>query len=97
MLAQKIIFNYFSQMFIQFIQIVCGIVVARIAGPTILGALAFGLSYASMFRFIADLGIGTAHIKLVSEGNDLGKCIKTFSVLKVFCTILFFWQQQGLF
>jgi len=48
-----------------------------------------GLAYVSMFLFLADLGIGTAHIKLVSEGKDIGKCITTYAVLKFSYTCLF--------
>lgn len=89
MLAQKLILSYSSKILVQFVSIVASIVVARIAGPTVLGTVAFGLAYVSMFSFIADLGIGTAHIKLVSEGKDLGKCISTYAVLKSITTGLF--------
>ena len=70
MLAQKLILSYSSKIVVQFFSIAASIVVARIAGPTVLGTVAFGLAYVSMFSFIADLGIGTAHIKLVSEGEE---------------------------
>ena len=89
MLKQKLILGYSTTIIVQFIQIAASIVVARIAGPTVLGTIAFGLAYVSMFQFVADLGIGTAHIKLVSEGEDLGKCIATFAILKL-CTAGFF-------
>ena len=83
MLAQKLILSYSSKIVIQFIQIVASIVVARIAGPTVLGTVAFGLAFVSIFAFIADLGIGSAHMKLVSEGQDVGSCISTYSFLKM--------------
>ena len=89
MLAQKLILGYSTRIFLQFLQVAASIVVARIAGPSVLGTIAFGLAYVSMFLFIADLGIGTAHIKLVSEGRDLGKCITTYAVLKLSYTCLF--------
>ncbi len=97
MIAQKLILSYGSKILIQFITIAASIVVARIAGPTVLGTVAFGLAYVSMFMFIADLGIGTAHIKLVSEGKDLGKCISTYTVLKSITTGLFFLIVLGIF
>jgi len=71
------------------IAMIAGIVVARVAGPTVVGTVAFGMSLVSMFTFFADLGIGNAHIKIVSEGRNLGDCIKTFSVLKSILIILF--------
>lgn len=97
MLAQKLITSYGSKILIQFIQITASIVVARIAGPTVLGTVAFGLAFVSMLQFIADLGIGTAHIKLISEGQDIGKCISTFSILKTANTFLFFVSVLGIF
>jgi O-antigen/teichoic acid export membrane protein len=90
MIAQKFILGYSSKLLVQFIQIVVSIVIARIAGPTVVGTVAFGLAFVSVFSFIADLGIGSAHIKLVSEGKDLGKCLSTFSVIKISLTVLFF-------
>lgn len=97
MLAQKLILSYGSKISLQFIQIAASIVVARIAGPTVLGTVAFGLAFVSMFGFLADLGIGTAHIKLISEGQDLGKCISTFSKLKIALTSFFFVIVLGIF
>lgn len=89
MLAQKLVLSYGSKIVIQLMQIAASIVVARVAGPTVLGTVAFGLAFVSMFEFLADLGIGPAHIKLVSEGQDIGKCISTYSVFKIVNITLF--------
>lgn len=88
MIAQKLILSYGSKVTIQIMQIVASIIVARIAGPTVLGTLAFGLSFVSMFSFVNTFW-GPAHIKVVSEGRDLGTCVSTFSVLKCLTTALF--------
>jgi teichuronic acid exporter len=90
MLAQKLILGYGTTVVMQIVQIIASIVVARVAGPTVLGTVAFGLAFVSTFEFIADLGIGPAHVKLVSEGRDLGSCISTFGVLKIVNTFIFF-------
>ena len=90
MLAQKLILGYGTTVLMQIVQIIASIVVARIAGPTVLGTVAFGLAFVSTFEFIADLGIGPAHVKLVSEGRDFGTCISTFTVLKGINTFIFF-------
>ena len=97
MLTQKLILSYGSKLSIQFIQIAVSILVARVAGPTVLGTVAFGLAFVSMFVFLADLGIGTGHIKLISEGQDLGKCISTFSKLKIALTSFFSVIVLGIF
>jgi O-antigen/teichoic acid export membrane protein len=41
------------------------------------------MAYVGLFMFIARLGFEQAHIKRVSEGQDLKKCIGTFFVVKV--------------
>jgi len=89
MLKQKFILSYSSKMLVQFVTIATSIVVARVAGPTVMGTVAWGLAYVQMLGFIADLGLGTAHIKMISEGRDVGKCIGTFSVLKLSATTLY--------
>jgi O-antigen/teichoic acid export membrane protein len=96
-LTQKIAVSYASKLVIQLFQIIGGIIVARIVGPSVLGTVAFGLSFVSMFAFIADLGIGTAHIKLVSQGEDLGRCVTTFMCLKTACVGVFVTVVAGFF
>jgi O-antigen/teichoic acid export membrane protein len=89
MLAQKLALSYSSKIGVQAVQMVAMFIVARIVGPTVLGTLAFGLAFVSMFLFIADLGLGSAHIKLISEGQDESKCIGTFAVIKSVMILVF--------
>ncbi len=89
MLKQKLILSYSTKIGLQVLQIVASLVVARVAGPTVLGTVAFGTAYVSLLVFIADLGISTAHIKLLSEGQDEDKCNSTFAGLKLVTTALF--------
>jgi O-antigen/teichoic acid export membrane protein len=88
-LSQKFVLSFSSKISIQLLQVVASIVVAIVAGPTILGTVAFALAYASMFEFVTQLGLGGAHNKLVSEGNDLGDCIATYGRLKIYTTIIY--------
>ncbi|MFN8258874.1 MAG: oligosaccharide flippase family protein [Bacteroidales bacterium] len=82
MLKQKFILSYASKMVVQFVTIATSIIVARIVGPSVMGTIAWALAYVQMFGFIADLGLGTAHIKLISEGREPSKCMGTYTVLK---------------
>ena len=83
MLKQKITLAYSSNIILQLIQIIASIVVARVAGATVLGTVAFGTAFVSTFIFIADLGIGTAHIKLISSTKDnLDRYIGTYALIK---------------
>ncbi len=89
MLAQKLILSYSSRLIVQLIQIIASIIVARIAGPTVLGTVAFGLAYVTMFTSISDLGLTTAFIKKLSEGVDEEKCLGTFVRLKMILVFLY--------
>ncbi|MFA5405510.1 MAG: oligosaccharide flippase family protein [Ignavibacteria bacterium] len=90
MFTQKLILGYSSKIAIQILQMFGMLVVARLLGPKVVGTVAFGLAFVSMFLFIADLGLGSAHIKLISEGQDEGKCNGTFARLKIVLVGLYF-------
>jgi O-antigen/teichoic acid export membrane protein len=83
MLTQKLVLSYSSKIVVQLVQMATSLIVARLVGPTVLGTLAFGLAYVNMFSFIMDLGIGSAHIKLISGGKNEKDCLNTYSVLKL--------------
>lgn len=89
MLAQKLVLSYITKIAAQLLQMIALFIVARIVGPGVLGTLAFGLAFVSMFLFVADLGLPVAHVKLISEGQDESACIGTFAILKTGVIILF--------
>ena len=97
MLKQKLILSYSSQIIFQVLQVGASLVVARVAGPTVLGTVAFGTAYVSTLLFISDLGLVVAHIKLISEGRDEAKCLSTFTALKLGTTLLFVLAVLGMF
>jgi len=95
MLTQKLALSYFSRMVLQFVQMITSFIVARIVGPDVLGILAYGLAFVSMFKFITDMGTGTAYIKLYTSGYDKKKCLGTYvrirvALMVVFTVVVFF-------
>jgi O-antigen/teichoic acid export membrane protein len=79
----------------QFVILFCGwigfVVLAKIWGdfaPVALGTIGFALSFISLFGIITDLGFSSAHVKRVSEGQNLGKCIGTFATIKIILTTI---------
>lgn len=65
------------------------------------GLIGFGMAYVGLFAFISDFGFNAAHVKRVSEGEDLEKCVGTFFVIKLVITgimagcvlfSIFFWK-----
>ncbi len=89
MLRQKFVLSYSSKFGIQAIQLVSNIIVARIAGPTVIGTIAFGLSFVNMFSFIGNLGMGSANVKIINEGHDINKCITAYSIIHISTKLLF--------
>jgi O-antigen/teichoic acid export membrane protein len=57
--------------------------ILRYMGPEDYGIIGFGLAFVGLFAFITDLGFNRAHIKRISEGMDLDKCLGTFIVVKL--------------
>jgi O-antigen/teichoic acid export membrane protein len=49
----------------------------------LLGELAFAMGLAGLLSIFMDLGMGSAHVKRVSEGRDLADATATFAVVKV--------------
>lgn len=53
------------------------------------GVVGFAFGFVALFSFFGNMGFDNAHIKRVSEGKNLSKCIGTFASLKlVFAGIL---------
>ena len=57
--------------------------VARKMGASALGEFSYALSLVGGFTFLAFFGFRMAHIKRISEGIDLGKCIGTFLSIRM--------------
>jgi len=52
------------------------------------GVIGFGMAYVGLFWFISDIGFNSAHVKRISEGRDLEKCLGTFFVIKLVLTAI---------
>ncbi|WP_024335389.1 oligosaccharide flippase family protein [Desulfotignum balticum] len=103
MLKQKFALDFSSKSFHYFLQAIGGIVVARFAGPEILGIIAYGMAFAGVFGFINGL-FGPAHMKIVAEAGNEGDCNSTFVTIKllstvffVLCVVLFYLVQRFVF
>ena len=88
MIAQKVSFAFFNQLVISGLGYISLFFVAHYMGPKAVGIIAFALAYIGLFQDFSDLGFGSAHIKRVSEGKDLGKCNGTYFTVKVLLTAI---------
>jgi len=96
MLKQKFIVQYGSLAITQIVGMVAGIIVARLAGPGVMGIVAYGTSYVSLLGFINGI-FGTAHIKLVSEGREHSECMAVYTRLQIICALIYFIAVLALF
>lgn len=89
MIARKSFLIITSQFFIRIIGWIGLIVLAKLwldFTPIALGTIGFAMAFLALFNHIADLGFGSAHVKRISEGKDLGTCIGTFVTIKLILT-----------
>lgn len=82
MIKQQFIIQYGSSIGLKVVGLIAGILVARYAGPEVVGTISYGVAYVSVLLFIPEIW-GTSHIKLVSEGTPLQTCMATFVRLKL--------------
>lgn len=57
--------------------------VTRFMEPADYGIVAFALGFVTLYTIFGTLGFDQAHIKRISEGKDLGRCIGTFLSTKI--------------
>ena len=96
MLKQKFIVQYGTMAITQIVGMVAGIIVARLAGPGVMGMVAYGTSYVSLLGFINGI-FGSAHIKLVSEGREHSECMAVYTKLQIICALIYFTAVLALF
>jgi O-antigen/teichoic acid export membrane protein len=65
------------------VNLVCGILIARVLGPDAVGSLSFGLGLAGIVMAALVPGFSQAHTKRIAEGADPGVCIATFGLIKL--------------
>jgi O-antigen/teichoic acid export membrane protein len=99
-LARKVALSSGLNIAQQAIAVTSGIVVARLVGPDVLGILAYAAAFTGLFSSLSDLGFGTAHIKRLAEGKDLGQGMgmawlsKTTSlVIMTVVVLVVFWSS----
>jgi O-antigen/teichoic acid export membrane protein len=102
-LKQKFLILFGSNIVLSIIGFSAGIVVARVAGPEVVGTIAFGTAYVGLWAFVGGL-FGSGHIKLISEGQDIGKCMsvayRTFiagTIIYLMVVVSFFLIQKYIF
>jgi O-antigen/teichoic acid export membrane protein len=86
-LSRKSALIYANQVIGAILGSVSLLAIARFMGPHGLGMVGFGLGMVGTFSFIADLGFSAAHVKRVSEGKPLARCMGLFIWIKLVLAI----------
>ncbi|MHB1492362.1 MAG: oligosaccharide flippase family protein [Thermoplasmataceae archaeon] len=56
--------------------------ITRYIGPVYWGYLSYAIAFAGLYTIIIDLGFSTAHVKILSSGEDKGKALGTFLAIR---------------
>ena len=91
MIARKSLLIVVAQFFTRSLGWIGLVILAKLWGafaPEALGVIGFAMAFVGVFNIVADLGFGYAHIKRISEGEDLGSCIGTYFTIKIILTAL---------
>ncbi|HDQ16382.1 MAG TPA: flippase [Bacteroidetes bacterium] len=86
-LGMKININFIATLANAFLSWIALSVVAHYMGPTVLGTIAYALAFVGLFTILSDMGFAGAHLKRVSEGNDLKICNGTFLTIKLLLSL----------
>jgi O-antigen/teichoic acid export membrane protein len=74
-IARKVTLSTALNLAQQMVLVLGSVFVARRVGPEVMGIVAYAGAYVGVFQSLSDFGFGTAHIKRVSEGQNLGQCM----------------------
>ena len=96
MLKQRFLVQFGSSAITQILGVIAGLVVARVAGPGVMGLVSYGTAYVSLLGFITGL-FGSTHIKLINEGRDHADCMTVFTRLYGLSMLVYFAATAGWF
>ena len=82
MIARKVYLKFLTRTGISLMGLFAISIVARYMGAEAIGLIGYAISLVSLFVIFSDLGLNKTHVKKISEGKNLGKCIGTFVFLK---------------
>ncbi len=97
MLKQKSFLSLIMSVAQQAIGFVSVFFVARYMGPKDLGVYSACLALATVIMTLGDWGYGLAHVKKVSEGLDLSRCVGTYAWIKIVSTLAVLAGGAGFF
>lgn len=86
MIARRSLLLFVTGASSQLISLVAMFFMTRYLGADNYGTFAWAIALITVFNAVSDLGTGYAHIKRVSEGQDINVCVSTYAFLKLSLT-----------
>ncbi|RLF42198.1 MAG: hypothetical protein DRN12_00980 [Thermoplasmata archaeon] len=84
MIARKSALIIFTQLLNGLLGYVALKYIAIYMDPWEYGVIGFAYGFIALFSVFGKLGFNAAHVKRVSEGRDIAKCIGTYAAIKIF-------------
>ena len=63
--------------------------IAQNMGPTALGVLGYAMAMIGIISFLSDFGVGSVHANFIKCGDDLGKCVGAYALIKIVLLAIF--------
>ena len=63
--------------------------IAQNMGPTALGVLGYAMALIGLMSFLSDFGVGSVHANFIRRGEDLGKCVGAYALIKILLLVIF--------
>ena len=68
--------------------------IAKNMGPDVLGTLGFAMATIGILSFLSDFGMGSVHVLHIKSGEDVGKCVGAYALIRlvllaIFATVTF--------
>lgn len=63
--------------------------IAKRMGPDVMGVLGFSIAGIGLVSFLSDFGVGSVHAMHIRRGENLGKCVGAYAVIKLIFLAVF--------
>ncbi len=63
--------------------------IAQNMGPTALGILGYAVATIGLLSFLSDFGVGSVHANFIRKGEDLGKCVGAYALIRLVLLAVF--------
>lgn len=63
--------------------------IAQNMGPSALGILGYAMATIGVLSFLSDFGVGSVHASHIRKGEDIGKCVGAYALIKLVLLAVF--------